>query len=147
MLKTPPESDQSFQSYRNWTILKTIEINFFFWLYLIINAPDFRLIPLDRNTYMDILLHFSWVSPFIQSYFNIICDMIKQVRSNGGHGTQHIGTYVFDCIGCFDCSFAVKIIWRPLKIVKKYLKYFPSHLICLVIPHNYRFVKRSILWS
>ncbi len=24
----------------------------FFWLYLAINAPDFRLIPLDRNTYM-----------------------------------------------------------------------------------------------
>ncbi len=23
----------------------------FFWLYLTINAPDFRLIPLDRNTY------------------------------------------------------------------------------------------------
>ncbi len=24
----------------------------FFWLYLTINAADFRLIPLDRNTYV-----------------------------------------------------------------------------------------------
>ena len=31
--------------------LKTKEIHSFFWLYLTINAPDFRLIPLDRNTY------------------------------------------------------------------------------------------------
>ena len=30
---------------------KTKEMHSFFWLYLTINAPDFRLIPLDRNTY------------------------------------------------------------------------------------------------
>ncbi len=28
------------------------EINFFFWLYLTINAPDFWPIPLDCNTYV-----------------------------------------------------------------------------------------------
>ncbi len=37
----------------NWMILRTIENKnsySFFWLYLTINAPDFRLIPLDRHT-------------------------------------------------------------------------------------------------
>ncbi len=36
----------------NWRILRTIEICSFFWLYLRINAADFRLMPLGRNTYM-----------------------------------------------------------------------------------------------
>ena len=36
----------------NWMILKTIEIHSFFWLYHTINAADFRLIPLDHNTYV-----------------------------------------------------------------------------------------------
>ncbi len=49
-LKTSPESDQWFQSYSNWKILKTNEVHSFFWLYLTINSPHFRLIPLDRNT-------------------------------------------------------------------------------------------------
>ncbi len=45
---------------RLWTIegfseqWKTIEIHFFFWLYLIINAADFWLVLLDRNTKADI---------------------------------------------------------------------------------------------
>ena len=38
-----------------WKILKAIENpkkkHSFFWLYLTINAPNFRPIPLDRNTY------------------------------------------------------------------------------------------------
>ncbi len=55
LLETPHESDLWFQSYSNWKILKTIktkEMHFLFWLYLTINAPDFRLIPLDHNTYV-----------------------------------------------------------------------------------------------
>ncbi len=44
-----------FKVISNWMILKTIEkkkeMHSFYWLYLTINAPDFRLIPLDRNTY------------------------------------------------------------------------------------------------
>ncbi len=43
----------------NWKILqnnrKQREIHNFFWLYLLINAPDFRLIPLDCNTYSGVL--------------------------------------------------------------------------------------------
>ena len=53
LLKTPYESDQWFQSYISWKILKTIEnIEMHSGLYLTINATDFRLTPLDRNTYM-----------------------------------------------------------------------------------------------
>ncbi len=54
LLKTPLESDQWFQSYEQ---LKYSQNNRkqkkfipFFWLYLAINAPNFQLIPLDRNT-------------------------------------------------------------------------------------------------
>ena len=53
MLKTPPESDQWFQSYSN----KDSQNNrkqkkcILSWLYLTINAPNFRLIPLDLNTH------------------------------------------------------------------------------------------------
>ena len=52
LLITPPESVQWFQSYSNWRMHKTIENkknNSFFCLYFLINAPNFRLIPLDRN--------------------------------------------------------------------------------------------------
>ena len=56
LLKTPPESDyQWFQSYKHLkksqNNLKTKAIHSFFWLYPTINVPDFRLIPLDRNTH------------------------------------------------------------------------------------------------
>ncbi len=34
--------------------MKTKEMHSFFWLYLTINAPDFQLIPLDRNTFENI---------------------------------------------------------------------------------------------
>ena len=36
---------------------KTIEIHFFFWIYLLINAANFRLIPLDRNTHVVATCH------------------------------------------------------------------------------------------
>ena len=57
MLKTPPESDQWFQSYEQLKIEGFSEQKrkqrslFIFWLYLAINALDFRLIPIDRNTH------------------------------------------------------------------------------------------------
>ena len=50
LLKTPLESAQWFQGYEklkgSQNNKKTIETNFSFWLYLTINAADFRLIPL-----------------------------------------------------------------------------------------------------
>ncbi len=51
MLKTPLESVQWFQGYEQLKILRTTENNFF-WLYLTINITDFRLIQLDRNTFV-----------------------------------------------------------------------------------------------
>ncbi len=50
-MKSSPESDQWFKVMSIWRILKTKEIHSFLWLYLTINAPNFRLISLDRNTY------------------------------------------------------------------------------------------------
>ena len=52
LLKSSLESVQWSQGYEQMKILRTIEICFFLWLYLTINAADFWLIPLDRNTYV-----------------------------------------------------------------------------------------------
>ena len=69
--KTLPKSDHWFQSYEqlkdSQNTRKQKEIHSFFWLHLTINAPDIRLTPLDRNTYVKLyhkslvkstLLHF-----------------------------------------------------------------------------------------
>ncbi len=57
----------------NWRVLRTIENNrnrnVFFWLYLTINAADFWLILLDRNTYFDTPTHCitnSWIGKYLQ---------------------------------------------------------------------------------
>ena len=72
-LKTSPELDQWFQSFSNWKILKTIEnktkIHSFFWQYLKMNAPDFRLIPLDCNTYVTETAIFDQFEESIHSHF------------------------------------------------------------------------------
>ncbi len=76
LLKTPPESDQWFQSYSNWKILKTIENKRNSSLFLAVSHSQcsrlltdptrsqhilmyFWLIPLDRNTYECIILKLS----------------------------------------------------------------------------------------
>ncbi len=74
--KTPPESDQWFQSYNNWKILKTIqnkkEMHSFFWLYLTINAADSRLISLDRNTLLPKIKHLNIALPTFGLDFKIL---------------------------------------------------------------------------
>ena len=62
LLKTPPESDQWLQSYEqlkgSQNNRKQKEICSFYWLYLTINAPNFRLILLDSNMrYGKTLIH------------------------------------------------------------------------------------------
>ena len=54
----------------NWKILRTIQNNrnsFFFWLYLTINAQNFRLIPLDRNAYV------FWYTSRCVLYTHLMC--------------------------------------------------------------------------
>ena len=53
LMKTPPESDQWFYRYEQRKDSQNNRklIHSFFWLYLTINATDFRLIQLGRNTY------------------------------------------------------------------------------------------------
>ncbi len=46
---------------------KTKEMHSFFWLYLKFKAPDFQLIPLDRNTNVD----YGWLSIVIKFFFFI----------------------------------------------------------------------------
>ncbi len=56
LLKHPPESDQCFRSYEQLQDSqnnKKQEIHSSFCLYLAINDPNFRLIPLDRNTFVN----------------------------------------------------------------------------------------------
>ena len=54
LLKTPPKLDQWFRSYEQLKDSQTKEIHIFFWLYLTIYAPDFRLIPTDGNTFIHV---------------------------------------------------------------------------------------------
>ncbi len=61
LLKISPESDEWFQSYSNWKIIKTIENKRNAFLFLAvspIDAPDFRLTSLDHNTYDDYHHHY-----------------------------------------------------------------------------------------
>ncbi len=57
LLKTPPELTRGSKVISNQRILKTIEKksnSFLFWVYLTINTPNFWLIPLVRNTHVDV---------------------------------------------------------------------------------------------
>ncbi len=56
MLKTSSKSDLRFQRYRQFCVAENNKIqkgiSYYNWMYLKINIPDIRLIPLDRLTYV-----------------------------------------------------------------------------------------------
>ena len=63
------------------TAVHSILMEFLFWLYLTINAGDFRLIPLDRNTNGE-LYNRSSLPRYVKSLPRFYGEIFKQVARN-----------------------------------------------------------------
>ncbi len=83
MLKTPPESDQWFQSYSNWKILKTVENKRNGFLFLAVSHNQCSRLPIDPAKHIFSLS--KNISKFIGIYF---LNYTRKVKSTFQRDTQ-----------------------------------------------------------
>ncbi len=67
----------------------------FFWLYLIINASDFQLIPLDHNTYIEYKIEF--VGRVIDLKINCMSSPMDHTHCNLDHDPNDHNTKAMGC--------------------------------------------------
>ncbi len=121
LLKTLPELNQWFLSYEqskdSQNNRKTKEIHSFFWLYLTINVPDFRLIPLDVWSSQDIqfiIILFNFFL-FFHTSSSRICFWESDIISKSVHYQWVIDTSIDNVNAIQDCFFQDTSYCSPRK--------------------------------